>query len=64
MIFSSHQKLKHGRVSFCKITPDPYYAIKSQQKKRIATHKNTFDRNCSSSNCGVPRGAMKENTTN
>jgi hypothetical protein len=62
MIFSSHQKVKYARASFCKVTPDQYYAIRSQQMKRTATHKNTFDKNCSSSNCGVPRGAMTENT--
>jgi hypothetical protein len=54
MIFSSHQKVEYVRVSFCKITPDQYYAIKSQHMKRIPTHKNIFDKNCSSSNCGVP----------
>lgn len=56
-IYSSCQIFKDLRLSFLKITSDQYYAIKSQQKKRMATHRNTFDRNCSSSYWGVPRGA-------
>ena len=53
MYFYNLQQLssisKDARLSYLKITSDQYYAIKSQQKKRMATHRNTFDRNCSSS---------------